>query len=36
VQWLNFKQDLGLANLKRTRLSYQPNALLPKFRARLR
>jgi hypothetical protein len=36
VQWHNFEQDLGLANLKRTKLSYQPSALLPKFRACLR
>jgi len=36
VQWLNFEQDLGLANFRRTKLSYQPSALIPKFRVRLR
>ena len=34
--WLNFQQDLGLANFRQTKLSYQPVALLEKFRARLR
>lgn len=32
VQWLNFEQDMGLANFRRTKLSYQPAALLPKNR----
>lgn len=36
VAWMNFEQDLGLANFRRTKLSYQPSALLPKFRASLR
>ena len=36
VQWLNFEQDMGLANFRRTKLSYQPSALIPKFRVRLR
>lgn len=36
VEWLNFEQDLGLANFRRTKLSYQPSALLGKFRVRLR
>jgi hypothetical protein len=36
VQWLNFEQDMGLANFRRTKLSYQPAALINKFRLRLR
>lgn len=36
LQWLNFEQDLGIANFRRTKLSYQPVALLDKFRARPR
>jgi uncharacterized protein len=36
VQWLNFEQDMGLANFRRTKLSYQPAALIEKFRLRLR
>jgi hypothetical protein len=36
VQWLNFEQDMGLANLRRSKLSYAPSALIPKFRVRLR
>jgi hypothetical protein len=36
LAWLNFEQDLGLPNFRRTKMSYQPAALLPKFRARLR
>lgn len=36
VRWLNFEQDLGLPNFRRTKQSYQPNALLPKLRVRLR
>ena len=36
VQWLNFEQDMGLANFRKTKLSYQPAALLEKFRLRLR
>ena len=35
AQWLNFEQDLGLANFRRTKLSYQPAALLPKWRVGL-
>jgi hypothetical protein len=35
LQWLNFEQDLGLANLRQTKLSYQPAFLLPKCRLRL-
>ena len=36
VQWLNFEQDLGIANLRKTKQSYQPAFLLSKFRVRLR
>ena len=34
LQWLNFEQDLGLANFRQTKLSYAPTALLDKFFAR--
>jgi hypothetical protein len=33
LRWLNFEQDLGLANFRQTKLSYQPMTLLDKFRA---
>ncbi|WBY02336.1 phosphatidylglycerol lysyltransferase domain-containing protein [Ramlibacter tataouinensis] len=33
AQWLNFEQDLGLPNFRRTKQSYQPAFLLPKWRA---
>jgi hypothetical protein len=33
LRWLNFEQDLGLANFRQTKLSYQPVALLNKHRA---
>jgi len=36
VRWLNFEQDLGLANFRRTKMSYRPIALLAKHRATLR
>lgn len=36
VQWLNFEQDMGITNLRRTKISYAPSALIPKFRVRLR
>ncbi len=36
IDWLNFEQDLGLANFRSTKQSYQPLALLPKYRVRLR
>jgi hypothetical protein len=36
VQWLNFEQDMGLANFRKTKLSYQPTALLDKYRVRPR
>lgn len=32
VEWLNFEQDLGLPNFRRTKLSYEPAFLLPKWR----
>jgi len=32
VDWLNFEQDLGLANFRRTKTSYRPAFLLPKWR----
>ncbi len=34
--WLNFEQDLGAANFRQTKQSYQPVALLAKHRVRLR
>lgn len=36
VRWLNFEQDMGLINFRRSKLSYQPSALLSKFRVQLR
>ncbi|MFT3819109.1 MAG: phosphatidylglycerol lysyltransferase domain-containing protein [Rubrivivax sp.] len=33
VDWLNFEHDLGLPNFRRTKLSYRPTLLLPKWRA---
>jgi len=36
LHWLNFEQDLGLANFRQTKLSYQPVALLNKHRVTLR
>jgi hypothetical protein len=36
VQWLNFEQDLGHPNFRRTKLSFRPAALLTKHRVRLR
>jgi uncharacterized protein len=32
VDWLNFEQDLGLANFRHTKMSYRPALLLPKWR----
>jgi hypothetical protein len=34
LRWLNFEQDLGLANFRKSKLSYRPSALLSKFRVR--
>jgi uncharacterized protein len=34
LAWLNFEQDLGLRNFRRTKLSYQPAELLDKYNAR--
>lgn len=36
LAWLNFEQDLGQANFRQTKLSYQPARLVPKVRVRLR
>lgn len=36
VRWLNFEQDLGLANFRHTKRSYAPSALLAKYRVRPR
>lgn len=36
VHWLNFEQDLGLQRFRQTKLSYAPQALLRKYRVRLR
>ena len=36
VHWLNFEQDMGLAGFRRSKRSYQPSALLPKWRVALR
>ena len=35
LHWLNFEQDLGVENLRQTKLSYQPTHLLAKYRLRL-
>jgi len=32
VAWLNFEQDMGLPGFRRSKRSYQPAALLPKWR----
>ncbi|MGO4393648.1 phosphatidylglycerol lysyltransferase domain-containing protein [Variovorax sp. M-6] len=36
VAWLNFEQDMGIAGFRRSKLSYQPRALLSKLRLQLR
>ncbi len=36
VHWLNFEQDMGLAGFRRSKRSYRPSALLPKWRITLR
>ena len=36
IRWLNFEQDLGLANFRQTKMSYRPVALLAKHRVTLR
>ena len=36
VHWLNFEQDMGIAGFRRSKRSYQPSALLPKWRVSLR
>lgn len=35
VSWLNFEQDMGLSGFRRSKMSFQPHALLSKFRVRL-
>lgn len=35
LEWLNFEQDLGLANFRQTKRSYQPSAMLSKYRVRV-
>lgn len=35
LQWLNFEQDLGLPNFRQSKRSYQPGALIEKYRVRL-
>jgi hypothetical protein len=35
VVWLNFEQDMGIPGLRRSKQSYRPAALLPKFRLSL-
>jgi uncharacterized protein len=35
LQWLNFEQDLGMANFRQTKRSYQPSAMLRKYRVQL-
>ncbi len=32
IDWLNFEQDLGIANFRRTKLSYRPALILQKWR----
>jgi hypothetical protein len=36
LRWLNFEQDLGKPNFRKSKLSYGPASLLEKFRVRLR
>lgn len=35
VSWLNFEQDLGVPGFRRSKLSYGPERLAPKYRVRL-
>jgi hypothetical protein len=35
LQWLNFEQDLGLANFRQAKRAYAPWEQLPKYRVRL-
>ncbi|HJV87741.1 MAG TPA: phosphatidylglycerol lysyltransferase domain-containing protein [Noviherbaspirillum sp.] len=35
IAWINFEQDLGLANFRQTKRSYQPSAMLAKTRVRI-
>jgi hypothetical protein len=36
VEWINFEQDLGFSNFRQTKKSYQPCAMLDKFRVVIR
>lgn len=36
LEWINFEQDLGLANFRQTKRSYQPSSMLRKYRVSLR
>jgi hypothetical protein len=36
IAWINFEQDLGLSNFRQTKRSYQPAAMLAKYRVRMR
>jgi len=36
VVWLNFEQDTGLSGFRRSKESFQPSAMLAKWRVRLR
>ncbi len=35
VRWLNFEQDLGRPNFRRSKMSFRPTQLLPKHRVRV-
>lgn len=35
LSWINFEQDMGLPGFRRSKMSFQPHALLPKLRVRL-
>lgn len=36
LEWLNFEQDLGIQNFRRTKLSFRPATLIDKIRLRVR
>jgi len=36
ARWLNFEQDMGNPGMRRSKMSFAPAALLPKWRASLR
>ena len=35
-EWFNFEQDLGFANFRQTKRSYQPSSMLSKYRVRVK